>query len=73
MPVKFKPSAKKYVRGVPASKLPMEHFYIKDTPKQELFEYINDRGSNMKPKVRQKCINELVRRGITIEWVEVTS
>jgi hypothetical protein len=69
MPAKFKASAKKYIRGVPASKLPVEHFYIKNTPKQELFEYINDRGSNMKPKVRQKCLNELVRRGIKIEWV----
>jgi hypothetical protein len=73
MPTKFKPSAKKYIRGVPASKLPMEHFYIKQTPKEELFEYINSKGTNMKPKVRQKCINELVRRGIKIEWVEVQS
>jgi hypothetical protein len=73
MPAKFKPSARKYVRGVPASKLPMEHFYLKQTPKGELFEYINSKGSNMKPKVRQKCLNELIRRGITIEWVEVQS
>jgi len=73
MPAKFKPSARKYVRGVPASKLPMEHFYLKQTPKAELFEYINSKGSNMKPKVRQKCLNELIRRGITIEWVEVQS
>ena len=73
MPAKFKPSAKKYIRGVPASKLPMEHFYLKNTPKGELFEYINSTGANMKPKVRQKCLNELIRRGITIEWVEVQS
>ena len=73
MPAKFKPSARKYVRGVPASKLPMEHFYLKQTPKGELFEYINSKGANMKPKVRQKCLNELIRRGITIEWVEVQS
>ena len=71
MPAKFKPSAKKYIRGVPASKLPMEHFYLKQTQKEELFEYINSKGSNMKPKIRQKCLNELVRRGIKIEWVEV--
>ena len=69
MPAKFKPSAKKYIRGVPASKLPMEHFYLKNTPKQELFEYINSTGLNMKPKIRVKCINELQRRGIKIEWV----
>jgi len=49
MPTKFKPSAKKYIRGVPAGKLPMEHFYIKQTPKEELFEYINAKGTNMQP------------------------
>jgi hypothetical protein len=69
MPAKFKPSAKKYVRGVPASKLPMEHFYLHTMKKEELFEYINSKGNNIKPKVRQKCINELQRRGIKIEWV----
>jgi hypothetical protein len=73
MPAKFKPSAKIYKRGVPASKLPTQHFYLKDTSKEELFAYINDRGANVKPKVRQKCLNELVRRGIKIEWVEVQS
>ena len=72
MPAKFKPSAKKYIRGVPASKLPVQHFYLKQTPKEELFAYINS-GSRAKPKIRQKCLNELVRRGIKIEWVEVQS
>ena len=28
MPAKFKASARKYMRGVPANKLPMEHFYM---------------------------------------------
>jgi len=49
--------------------LPMEHFYMHTMKKEELFEYINDKGQNMKPKVRQKCVNELQRRGIKIEWV----
>lgn len=71
MPAKFKPSAKKYIRGVPASKLPMEHFYLKQTPKEELFKYINNPSG--KPKIKIKCRNELVRRGIKIEWVEVSS
>ena len=71
MPAKFKPSAKKYVRGVAPSKLPVEHFYLKQTPKEELFKYIiNPSG---KPKIKIKCRNELVRRGIKIEWVEVLS
>jgi hypothetical protein len=37
-------------------------------PKAELFEYINK--YNAKPKIRQKCLNELVRRGIEIVWVD---
>lgn len=71
MPAKFKPSAKKYVRGVAPSKLPVEHFYLKQTPKEELFKYINNPSG--KPKIKIKCRNELVRRGIKIEWVEVLS
>ena len=46
MPAKFKPSAKKYVRGVAPSKLPVEHFYLKQTPKEELFKYINNPSGN---------------------------
>ena len=71
MPAKFKPSAKKYIRGVAPSKLPVEHFYLKQTPKEELFKYINNPSG--KPKIKIKCRNELVRRGIKIEWVEVLS
>ena len=71
MPAKFKPSAKKYIRGVAPSKLPVEHFYLKQTPKEELFKYINNPSG--KPKIKIKCRNELVRRGIKIEWVEVRS
>lgn len=68
MPAKFKASAKKYIRGVPASKLPVEHFYLHTMKKEELFEAIN--SNRTKPKVRVKCINELQRRGIKIEWVK---
>ena len=56
-----------YKRGVPASQLPVRHYYLKNTPKEELFAEINK--SNVKPKQRQKCLNELVRRGIKIQWV----
>ena len=56
MPVKFKPSQKKYVRGVAPSKLPTEHFYIKQTPKKELFDYINSR--NAKKKIRQQVLQK---------------
>ena len=71
MPMKFKPSQKVYKRGVAASSLPMQHFYMKQTPKKELFDYIN--SSNAKPKIRQKCLNELTRRGIKVEWVSKES
>ena len=67
MPMKFKPSQKVYKRGVPTSQLPVQHFYMKQTPKKELFDYIN--SNNAKPKIRQKCLNELTRRGIKVEWV----
>lgn len=65
MPVKFKPSAKKFVKGGSA-KAPIEHFYIKQTPKQELIDYIN---KGQKPKIKQKCRNELARRGVKLVWV----
>ena len=67
MPAKFKPSAKKYIRGVPTKSLPMEHFYLKTTPLAELMAYINN--SNGKPKIKQKCRNEVVRRGYRIKMV----
>ena len=71
MPAKFKPSQKVYKRGVPASQLPVQHFYLKNTPKEELFAEINK--SSVKPKQRQKCLNELVRRGIKVQWVSKES
>ena len=63
MPVKFKPSHKSFVKGQGTK---MEHFYIKNTPKKELFDYLNN--NNSKPKIKQKCMNELTRRGIEIIW-----
>ena len=64
MPVKFKPSHKSYKKGQGTK---IEHFYIKNTSKKELIEYIN--SSNGKPKIKQKARNELVRRGVDIVWV----
>ena len=54
MPVKFKADDKRLVRG--KTKHYTKH-YIKNTPKQELIDYIN--SSNAKPKIVQKCRNEL--------------
>ena len=71
MPAKFKPSEKVFKRGVKASKLKDKHYYLKNTSKEELFAEINK--SNVKPKQRQKCLNELARRGIKVEWVSKES
>lgn len=66
MPVKFKPDHVSVERGT--GKKSIQRFYIKNTSKEELFETINK--SNTTAKLKQKCINELVRRGISIDWVE---
>ena len=63
MPIKFKPTQKTLVRGTKTVKT--EHFYIKNTPKEELIDYINN---GQKPKIKQKCRNELTRRGVKLVW-----
>lgn len=64
MPAKFKPSQILLDRSTGKKKT--QHFYVKQTSKKELFDYIN--SGNAKPKLRQKCLNELIRRGIKIVW-----
>ena len=51
MPVKFKADDKRLVRGT--KKVITTKHYIKNTPKQELIDYIN--SSNAKPKIVQKA------------------
>jgi|TARA_B110000967_G_C18602532_1_gene419956 hypothetical protein len=63
MPTKFKPTATTLKRG--SKTVVTEHYYIKNTPKAELIDYLNN---GQKPKIKQKCSNELVRRGIEIVW-----
>tara|TARA_Y100001937_G_scaffold108436_1_gene152115 strand:+ start:648 stop:854 length:207 start_codon:yes stop_codon:yes gene_type:complete len=62
MPIKFKPSQTLFVKGKGKR---TEHYYIKNTPTQELIDYIN---KGQKPKIKQKCRNELTRRGIKLVW-----
>ncbi len=64
MPIKFKPSQTALNRAT--GKTTTTHYYIKNTPKKELIEYIN--SVNGKPKVKIKCRNELDRRGVKIVW-----
>lgn len=74
MPAKFKPSERihNFARGqrmntASAKNKKYKHYYLKNTSKEELFDAIN--SSRTKPKHRQKYLNELVRRGVKIEWV----
>ena len=66
MPIKLRPS--QVVRDRNTGKLNTQHFYIKQVPTNELFEEINKFG--IKPKIKQKCLNELARRKIKIQWVK---
>ena len=68
MPIKFKPSAKEFVRkdrfsGAIGTST-MKHYYIKAMYIDSLFEELNN--DNPKPKVKQKIRHEIVRRGINI-------
>ncbi len=64
MPTKFKPDERVFVRGVPKNRLPLQRFYVKQMSQDALFEAINN--DRTKPKIKQKCRNELVRRGVRI-------
>jgi hypothetical protein len=75
MPAKFKPSERVYDRNrrgvrmdTQKSVKKFKHHYLKCQSKETLFEAVN--SSRTKPKHRQKYLNELVRRGIKIVWVE---
>ena len=43
-----------------------KHFYIKDVPLAELMEVIN--SDRKTPKLKQKCRNEVVKRGYKLVW-----
>jgi len=67
MPIKFKKDGVEY-KGSRAQRVAIKKkYFIKNTPKQELIDYIN--SGNAKPKIRQKCLNELTRRGVKLNWL----
>ena len=66
MPAKFKPTETVKPRG--SNKVITKHYYLKQTPVEELIKYIN---GGQKPKVRQKCLNEIDRRGLKLNWLPV--
>jgi len=72
MPAKFK-SSDQVINRVRGQKMSTaspvkryKHYYLKQTPKAELFTEIN--SPRTKPKNRQKFLNELVRRGVKIDF-----
>jgi len=67
MPTKFRPDNYRYEGHGVARKQIIEKSYIKGTSKDELFEYINNPSS--KSKIKQKCVNELTRRGVKFTWI----
>jgi len=74
MPAKFKPSERIYPTNARGQRMNTQnpvatykHYYLKQTPKAELFEAIN--STRTKAKNRQKCLNELVRRGVKIDFM----
>ena len=66
--VKYKEDAASYDRAT--GKTTITHHYVKHLSKDEAFKMLNDH--NVKPKVKQKIRNELVRRGIKIVRVPTT-
>ena len=66
MPTKLRPSVKKVDRNT--KKVTIEHTYIKQITKKELFELLNKPVTAK--KVKQKIRNELARRGIEIVYVD---
>ena len=50
---------------LPRAKAPFKHYYLHQTPKQELIDYLN---KGQKPKLKVKALRELERRGVKIVW-----
>tara|TARA_R110002050_G_scaffold228684_1_gene364322 strand:- start:759 stop:956 length:198 start_codon:yes stop_codon:yes gene_type:complete len=64
MPAKFKPTEKTLNRRT--KQYTTTHFYLKQTPVEELLKAVN--GEYTKPKQKQKCLNEITRRGLKVIW-----
>lgn len=58
MPIKLKASQK--IRNKKTGKITTEHYYLKSMGLKELEDVIE--APNTKPKVREKCKREIVRR-----------
>ena len=66
MPTKFKKDGLEY-RGSRAQRVAVKKkYFISQTPKQELIDYFNSPSG--KPMIKQKCRNELTRRGVKLVY-----
>ena len=63
MPAKFKESVKVVVDRQ-SRKMKTVHYYLKNTPTQEIVDAVGN--SNTKPKNLQKFRNELTWRGVSV-------
>jgi len=74
MPPKFKKTGRVWIKdpvtGRSTNRWEPEHYYLKCQSQDTLFEAINNH--NTKPKKRQQYVNELVRRGVKIQWKKQT-
>jgi len=68
MPTKFKKDGIEFIRGERGTKPKqvVKKYFIRNIPKAELIQYVNDQKSQ--PKRRVKCLNELTRRGVKLDW-----
>ena len=68
MPTKFKKNGVEFIRGERGTKPKqvVKKYFITQMPKAELIDYINN--ANGLPKIKQKCRNELTRRGVELVW-----
>lgn len=74
MPIKFKESERVYAKDARGRRMSTDsqkcksykHYYIKDVSLEELMATIND--DRKTPKLKQKCRNEVVKRGYKLVW-----
>ena len=74
MPIKFKKSERVYKKDARGRRMSTDsqkcksykHFYMRDVSLEELMETIN--SDRKTPKLKQKCRNEVIRRGYKLVW-----
>ena len=66
MPTKFKKDGLEYTGSRAQRVAVKKKYFISQTPKQELIDYINSPSG--KPKIKQKCRYELTRRGVKLVY-----